>query len=158
MATLTGSVAASPSVVSDAMATRARPLLLCLCLCFASSCLSSAVDAAAAAGNGYRTTAFLVDDEGRRLRAELVAGGGGGNTAYGGDVQRLDVYARCARPLLSFFFLPQIVLVFLFLAELLCKVGENNSVDSYRFFTFLARIAKYYQSVLKGLTVRIDSY
>uniref|UniRef100_A0A0E0Q1K2 alpha-glucosidase n=1 Tax=Oryza rufipogon TaxID=4529 RepID=A0A0E0Q1K2_ORYRU len=94
MATLTGSVAASPSVVSDAMATRARPLLLCLCLCFASSCLSSAVDAAAAAGNGYRTTAFLVDDEGRRLRAELVAGGGGGNTAYGGDVQRLDVYAR----------------------------------------------------------------
>lgn len=104
MATLTGSVAASPSVVSDAMATRARPLLLCLCLCFASSCLSSAVDAAAAAGNGYRTTAFLVDDEGRRLRAELVAGGGGGNTAYGGDVQRLDVYARCARPLLSFFF------------------------------------------------------
>jgi hypothetical protein len=66
--------------------------------------LSSAVDAAAAAGNGYRTTAFLVDDEGRRLRAELVAGGGGGNTAYGGDVQRLDVYARCARPLLSFFF------------------------------------------------------
>ncbi|EEE66213.1 hypothetical protein OsJ_22348 [Oryza sativa Japonica Group] len=76
------------------MATRARPLLLCLCLCFASSCLSSAVDAAAAAGNGYRTTAFLVDDEGRRLRAELVAGGGGGNTAYGGDVQRLDVYAR----------------------------------------------------------------
>uniref|UniRef100_A0A0E0LEM3 Uncharacterized protein n=1 Tax=Oryza punctata TaxID=4537 RepID=A0A0E0LEM3_ORYPU len=60
------------------MATRAPPLLLCLCLCFASSCLScSAIDAVADAGNGYRTTAFQVDEEGRRLRAELVAGGGG---------------------------------------------------------------------------------
>ncbi|XP_052157853.1 probable alpha-glucosidase Os06g0675700 [Oryza glaberrima] len=78
------------------MATRARPpLVLLLCLCLA-SCLSSAIGGVSATGNGYRTTAFLVDEEGRRLRAELaaVAGAGGGSTAaYGDDVQRLDVYA-----------------------------------------------------------------
>ncbi|XP_040380970.1 probable alpha-glucosidase Os06g0675700 [Oryza brachyantha] len=80
------------------MATRAPPLLLCLCLCLA-SCSSSRSEELAAAGvtgNGYyRTEAFLVDEEGRRLRAELaaVAGAGGGSTAYGDDAQRLDVYA-----------------------------------------------------------------
>uniref|UniRef100_A0A0E0E5A4 Maltase n=1 Tax=Oryza meridionalis TaxID=40149 RepID=A0A0E0E5A4_9ORYZ len=78
------------------MATRARPpLVLLLCLCLASR-LSSAIGGVSAAGNGYRTKAFLVDEEGRRLHAELaaVAGAGGGSTAaYGDDVQRLDVYA-----------------------------------------------------------------
>uniref|UniRef100_J3MGU0 Uncharacterized protein n=1 Tax=Oryza brachyantha TaxID=4533 RepID=J3MGU0_ORYBR len=80
------------------MATRAPPLLLCLCLCLA-SCSSSRSEELAAAGvtgNGYyRTEAFLVDEEGRRLPAELaaVAGAGGGSTAYGDDAQRLDVYA-----------------------------------------------------------------
>uniref|UniRef100_A0A0D9WT76 alpha-glucosidase n=1 Tax=Leersia perrieri TaxID=77586 RepID=A0A0D9WT76_9ORYZ len=68
---------------------RARPLLLLLSLCFASCSANSA-------GNGYRTTAFMVDKEGRRFRAELaaVAGAGGGSAAaYGADVQGLDVYA-----------------------------------------------------------------
>ena len=92
------------------MATRARPpLVLLLCLCLA-SCLSSAIGGVSAAGNGYRTTAFLVDEGGRRLSAELaaVAGAGGGSTAaYGDDVQRLDVYARCAQLHFSIF-LPQL--------------------------------------------------
>uniref|UniRef100_J3MGT5 Uncharacterized protein n=1 Tax=Oryza brachyantha TaxID=4533 RepID=J3MGT5_ORYBR len=76
------------------MATRAPPLLLSLCLCFVSCFSSRWSDELAASGNGYyRTTAFLVDGEGRRLRAELAACGGG-PTAYGDDVPRVDVYAR----------------------------------------------------------------
>uniref|UniRef100_A0A0E0LEN1 alpha-glucosidase n=1 Tax=Oryza punctata TaxID=4537 RepID=A0A0E0LEN1_ORYPU len=78
------------------MATRARPLVVLLCLCCLASCLSLAIVAVADAGNGYRTTSFLVDEEGRRLRAELAAvssAGGGSTAAYGDDVQRLDVYA-----------------------------------------------------------------
>ncbi|KAL5200497.1 hypothetical protein ABZP36_021700 [Zizania latifolia] len=83
------------------MATRAPPLLLCLCLCFASCLIRSKSDELqgrrqlAAAGNGYRATAVMVDQERRRLAAELVpvTVAGGGSTVHGDDVQRLDVYA-----------------------------------------------------------------
>ncbi|KAG8074921.1 hypothetical protein GUJ93_ZPchr0006g43161 [Zizania palustris] len=85
------------------MAARAPPWLLCLCLCFASCLIRSKSDELegrrqlAASGHGYRATAVMVDQERRRLAAELVpaagAGAGGGSSAHGDDVQRLDVYA-----------------------------------------------------------------
>jgi hypothetical protein len=74
------------------MATR---LLLCFCLflCFASRACSQSQEQPLA-GGGYRVAAFKVDHGGRRLRAEAAAAGGGAST---GDVQRLDVYARCVQ-------------------------------------------------------------
>jgi hypothetical protein len=71
------------------MATR---LLLCFCLflCFPYSQSKEQQ----LAGGGYRVAAVKVDRGGRRLRAEAVATAAGAST---GDVQRLDVYARCVR-------------------------------------------------------------
>ncbi|CAN6163061.1 unnamed protein product [Urochloa humidicola] len=87
------------------MATARRPLLLCLalalCLCCRAPCLSAADGGRRelpGAGGGYRVEAVAVDKGGTRLRAELVAadvGGGVASAAYGEDVRKLDVYARC---------------------------------------------------------------
>ncbi|CAN6206949.1 unnamed protein product [Urochloa humidicola] len=80
------------------MATARRPLLLCLvrlalCLCCSAPCLRA--DGGQQRG-GYRVEAVAVDEGGTRLRAELVASGGGdASAAYGEDVSKLDVYARC---------------------------------------------------------------
>jgi hypothetical protein len=71
------------------MATRLL-LCFCLCLCFP---YSQSQEQKLAVG-GYRVAAVKVDQGGRRLRAEAAATGGGAST---GDVQRLDVYARCVR-------------------------------------------------------------
>jgi hypothetical protein len=73
------------------MATR-WALLLCFCMCLCFACSQSQEQQLA--GGGYRVAAVKVDQGGRRLRAEAAAAGGGVAT---GDVQRLDVYARCVR-------------------------------------------------------------
>jgi hypothetical protein len=70
------------------MATTRHLLCFCLCLCFP----YSQSHEQQLAGGGYRVAAVKVDKGGRRLRADAAAAGGGAST---GDVQRLDVYARC---------------------------------------------------------------
>jgi alpha-glucosidase len=81
-----------------------RPLLLCLalCLCCCAPCLRADEGRRQlpAGGGGYRVQAVAVDKGGARLRAELTvaddAGAGASAfAAYGEDVRKLDVYARC---------------------------------------------------------------
>ena len=90
---------------SPAMATPPRPplvwLALALCLCCCARCLRADEGQSRVPGGGYHVRAAAVDEGGAQLRAELeleadvAAAAAGASAAYGEDVRKLDVYARC---------------------------------------------------------------
>ena len=102
---------------SPAMATPPpRPpllgIVLALCLCCCAPRLRADEGRRRAPGGGYRVRAVAVDEGETQLRAELeleAAATGASAAAYGEDVRKLDVYARCGswEPLLYAFDLPR---------------------------------------------------
>jgi len=73
-------------------------IVLALCLCCCAPRLRADEGRRRAPGGGYRVRAVAVDEGETQLRAELeleAAATGASAAAYGEDVRKLDVYARC---------------------------------------------------------------